>query len=202
MKYILYTFFPLEKGRVEFNKSSFSHHETLVYRSLYGSGRSSQYNVWHMPKYNPTIQKPNNKKIKNKKWLRSNAGTWLFLGGHLHPVITRTCGRVSLCYISTVRWGQTDHGELPPRPSAAALTRLEAAHSVKSMLACVPSTLSFFFFPFCPTGKLKTPRALSDFFFFFPSSSSSSFCFFVCVFFYFFLHDTYSTELLPHPRAW
>lgn len=59
---------------------------------------------------------------------------------------------------------------------------------MKSMLACAPNTFPFFLV-FCPTGKLKTPRALSDFFFFF---------FFFC-FFVFFLHDTYSTELLPPP---
>lgn len=35
-----------------------------------------------------------------------------------------------------------------------------------------------FFFVFCPTGKLKTPRALSDFFF---SSSSFVFLFFFCM---------------------
>lgn len=138
-----------------------------------------------MPKYNPTIQKNPN----NKKWLRSNAGTWLFfLGGHLHPAITRTCGRVSLCYIYCAlrpNWSRRTSAAA----DAAALTRLKAAHSVKSMLACAPNTFYFFFF-FCPTGKLKTPRALSDFFF-----SSSSFVFFV------FLHDTYSTELLPPPQS-
>lgn len=36
-----------------------------------------------------------------------------------------------------------------------------------------------FFFVFCPTGKLKTPRALSDFFF--SSSSSFVFLFFFCM---------------------
>lgn len=100
-----------------------------------------------------------------------------FLGGHLHPAITRTCGRVSLCYIYCAlrpNWSRRTSAAA----DAAALTRLKAAHSVKSMLACAPNTFPFFLV-FCPTGKLKTPRALSDFFFFF---------FFFCFFGFFAWH--------------